>query len=335
MRPVIAEHIEATTGVCGGKPRIAGHRIRVQDIVIEHEAWGLSPDEIVDGHPGITLADVHAALAYYHDHRDEMRMAIADDRAKAEAFRNENPSKILHVGTTRTASIFALCALVSFVPTYGGAADKDAAPKNRWEAAIREFEAADREKAPPTSAVLFVGSSSIRGWKTLAKDFAPLTVINRGFGGSQLADAHHFADRIIIPYRPKAVVIYAGDNDIAAGKTPETVLADFKRLAGKIRRDLPKCRVYFIAIKPSIARWKLWPKMKAANAKVAAYIKDNKWAGYFDISKPLLDENNKPRPDLFATDGLHLSAKGYAAWTKVIKPVLMRDVRRKPSQSKD
>jgi lysophospholipase L1-like esterase len=191
----------------------------------------------------------------------------------------------------------------------------------RWEKEIAAFEEQDRAKPPPRNAVLFVGSSSIRLWK-LAQSSPDVPVINRGFGGSQLADAVHFAPRIVLRYRPCLVVLYAGDNDIAAGKTPEQVRADFEAFVRTVHKQLPKTPVAFLAIKPSIRRWKLVEKMRRANALIEEFCKRDTRLRYIDVARPLLGKDGKPRPELFARDGLHLNEKGYALWAALLKPCL-------------
>ncbi|MBI3852611.1 MAG: hypothetical protein HY298_20330 [Verrucomicrobia bacterium] len=194
--------------------------------------------------------------------------------------------------------------------------------ESKWEADIQAFEASDRTNPPPKGAILFVGSSSIRLWKTLAQDFTGHRVINRGFGGSQLADSVTFAERIVIPYRPKVVLLYAGDNDIAAGKPPEHVLADFKSFVQKVQATLPATRIAYISIKPSLARWRLVEKMKAANQLIEAYSRKNEKLMFIDVFAPMLGSDGEPRKELFASDGLHLNTEGYKLWTSVIKPYL-------------
>lgn len=192
----------------------------------------------------------------------------------------------------------------------------------RWEPDIRKFEAADKEKMPPAGAVLFVGSSSIVKWKSLAEDFPGVTTINRGFGGSELADTTYFADRIVIPYAPKTVVVYAGDNDLAAGKTPEQVFAAWKGLVENVHAKLPQTRLVFISIKPSVARWKLADKIRATNELVKSYAAADKRQTYVDVFTPMLSADGMPRPELFVKDGLHMTPAGYAIWTKVVTPVI-------------
>lgn len=147
-------------------------------------------------------------------------------------------------------------------PAHGAEARAAFAP---WEREIKAFEASDKTQPPPQGALLFVGSSSIRLWKTLSEDFPSDPVINRGFGGSHLIDSTHFADRIILPCKPKTIVLYAGDNDLAAKKTPRQVLADFQAFAQKIQAQLPGTRIAFVSIKPSAARWHLVEQIQEAN----------------------------------------------------------------------
>ena len=196
-----------------------------------------------------------------------------------------------------------------------------AAPE-KWTAAIDKFTEADKTNPPPRDAVVFVGSSSIVKWTSLTKDFPDLKVINRGFGGSELGDTLHYADRIVIPYRPRAVVVYAGDNDLNAGKTPETVFADFKALVAKIHAKLPQTRIVYIAVKPSPSRWKIKDKGEKTNALIAAECAKDARLRFVDIWKPMLNEKGEPRPDLFVKDMLHINEAGYAIWTPLVAAAL-------------
>jgi len=219
--------------------------------------------------------------------------------------------------------LFLLAALVAcaLIP------NRLAAAGDKWEKTISAFEAQDREAMPKPGVIVFVGSSSIRGWRSLAEDFAPLAVVNRGFGGSQIEDAVRYAERIVIPYKPSRVVIYSGDNDIWAGKTPETVAADFGEFVTKVRPALPAVPVYFIAIKPSISRWSVWPEMKKANELVKKFAAKTPGVEYIDIVNPMLGAEGRPRPELFAEDGLHLNEAGYELWTSVVSPFLTEQVK--------
>jgi lysophospholipase L1-like esterase len=172
--------------------------------------------------------------------------------------------------------------------------------------------------------VLFVGSSSIRMWTTLATDFPGVPTINRGFGGSTISDSTHYADRIVIPYQPRVIVMYAGDNDIAEGCTPRQVLDAFETFIARVRRDLPDVAVAYISIKPSIARWSMWPRMHEANRLIAAWSKTQSRVTFVDVAANMLDANGKPRAVLFRDDGLHMTPAGYAVWVRALRPVLAR-----------
>ncbi len=202
------------------------------------------------------------------------------------------------------------------------AEEKPASSFTKWEKAIAAFEKQDKAKAPPKGAIVFVGSSSIVKWN-LADYFSDLTYIQRGFGGSQLADSVHFAPRIVTKYEPKTVVLYAGDNDLASGKSPETVAADFDAFVNVVREKLPETKIIFIAIKPSVARWKMIDKVRAANKLVAdACAKDDKHLVFLDIQPLMYGANGEPDPALFVKDGLHLSDEGYDRWAEKLKPLL-------------
>jgi lysophospholipase L1-like esterase len=199
-------------------------------------------------------------------------------------------------------------------------ADQKPAP-SRWESAVAALEKRDHERLAPKNGVVFIGSSSIRFWD-LSKSFPGLDAINHGFGGSELADSAHYAQRLVVNCEPRLVVLYAGDNDIGAGKNPEQVAADFRDFVKVVRQGLPKTAIIFLSIKPSILRWKLWPKMQKANAMIEGYCKEEKGLVFVDVGKPLLGEDGQPRRELFRADGLHLNDKGYAAWASVLKPYL-------------
>ncbi len=205
-------------------------------------------------------------------------------------------------------------------PPTAGQASGQASP---WEAAIQAFEAEDRDAPPPQGAILFVGSSSIRLWKTLAEDYPDRKVIRRGFGGSQLSDSVRFARRIILPYKPRQVVVYAGSNDIAAGKPPAQVLADFRALAETVRASLPETRLTYVSINPSVARWHLDDKMQETNRLIEAFTRTDPRLSYIDTHRVMLGPDGKPRADLLASDGLHLNAAGYKVWADAIRPHLL------------
>jgi lysophospholipase L1-like esterase len=194
-----------------------------------------------------------------------------------------------------------------------------------WESSIRKFEAEDRVHPPKVGAILFVGSSSIRFWNTLARDMEPLDAINRGFGGSQIAHVNQFADRIVLPYRPRAVVLYAGDNDLSWpwSKSPQIVLNDFKRFVTIVHGGLPETWIYYISIKPSPARWSNWATVQQTNRMIAEFASGQERVQFIDVTPPMLDTHGKVRGDLFRWDGLHLNSRGYALWTSIIKPIIL------------
>lgn len=202
----------------------------------------------------------------------------------------------------------------------GPAAQKTQSP-DRWEKDIQAFEKRDKESPPPKHGILFVGSSSIRLWN-VTESFPDLPVINRGFGGSQISDGVAFASRIVIPYAPKVIVFYAGDNDLFAGKTTETVCRDFQAFAGAVLKALPDTHIVFIAIKPSSSRWALWEKQQQANRLIREFIAKDKRLEYLDVAPAMLAPDGQPRAELFRSDKLHLNAEGYKLWNSLLRPRL-------------
>jgi lysophospholipase L1-like esterase len=196
-----------------------------------------------------------------------------------------------------------------------------AAPE-KWAAEIDAFTKSDALKAPAPGGIVFVGSSSIRRWNSLAADFPGVPIINRGFGGSLLTDSVFYADRIVIPYAPRLVVIYAGENDLQAGKSPESVLGDFQKFSAKIHAALPKTKIIFLAIKESPSRAKIRENVLRANALIAAECAKHPHRIFVDVATPMLDATGKTRPELFIKDQLHLKPAGYVIWTKVLTPYL-------------
>ena len=190
-----------------------------------------------------------------------------------------------------------------------------------WEADMQRFEAADAQSPPPRGGVLFIGSSSIRFWDTLAQDFPGVPVINRGFGGSELRDSTWYADRIIVPYAPRQILIYAGDNDLNAGRTPQQLRADFIAFVERVRRDLPKAKIAYISNKTSPSRAQLLPVQRVANTLIAAEAK-RLGVDYIDIFTPMLDASGQPDESLFIEDRLHMNRAGYVIWQRAIAPYL-------------
>jgi len=217
------------------------------------------------------------------------------------------------------SSQLAALALLLFV---GGSANAEVRGPEQWQAEITSLVAGDASQAPPQHAVLFVGSSSIRLWTTLAEDFPGVPAINRGFGGSAIADSTYYADRIVVPYHPKLIVMYAGDNDVAEGHTTRQVIDDFSAFVARVRRDLPDAAIAYLSIKPSVARAALWPQMRAANDGIALWTRTQKDVTFVDVTARMLDAQGKPRPELLREDGLHMRPAGYRIWIDALGPVL-------------
>ena len=195
-------------------------------------------------------------------------------------------------------------------------------PPQQWAPDIAAFTAQDQQQAPPQHGVLLIGSSSIRFWTTAAQDFPGVPVINRGFGGSAIADSTFYVDRIVTPYHPRVIVMYAGDNDIGEGATPADVIGDFQAFVARVRHDLPQVKIVYISIKPSLARETLWPQMREANEGIAHWMQGKPGMHFVDIAPVMLDKAGRPRAELLREDGLHMKPAGYAIWVSALKPVL-------------
>jgi lysophospholipase L1-like esterase len=197
-----------------------------------------------------------------------------------------------------------------------------------WEWAIVEFESSDRKNFPPRDVIVFTGSSSITFWDSLAQDMLPLAVLNRGFGGSKIAQVAQYADRIVIPYHPRAVVLFAGTNDIAEPKpkTAQEVFDGYLAFVKNVQAALPDVPIYYISITPAPSRWKLWPIAREANQCIEAHTKTDARLHYIDLTDAILKPDGTPNAELFRMDKLHPNQKGYAKWTSVIKPILEKDL---------
>lgn len=198
---------------------------------------------------------------------------------------------------------------------------RPADPFARWEKEIAAIEKRLKADPPRPGGVFFAGSSSTRLWD-LSKSFPGAGYVNVGFGGSVVADSTHFAPRILTPFKPGTVVLYAGDNDIGRGHKPEQVAADFAAFVAAVRKDNPSCRVLFVAVKPSLARWKLFDAQQKANALVKEACGKGTGLVFVDVVRPMLGPDGTPLPELFVKDGLHLSPKGYEVWTAAVNEAL-------------
>jgi len=196
------------------------------------------------------------------------------------------------------------------------------APAERFESEIVAFEDSDRVNPPPPGGIVFVGSSSIRLWPDIHGYFPGSNVIQRGFGGSRLDEVVYYAPRIVLRYKPKLVVLYAGENDIAEGRTPQQVFADFRAFVRHVRTALPNSRIAFVSIKPSPSRWELVDKMEAANSMIARYIPTQPGLTYVDVFTPMIGADGRPRPELFVSDSLHMTRQGYDIWRGLLSPIV-------------
>lgn len=192
----------------------------------------------------------------------------------------------------------------------------------RWQKDILAFAKKDAEKAPPENPIVFTGSSSIVKWKTLAEDFPGLPVMNRGFGGSEVFDSFNYAHLTVIKYKPRQVVMYAGGNDINAGKTPQRVFADFKAFVAKVWAALPECRICYISNAPNPKRWSMIDQMIEASGLIEEYTKTDKRLQFINVYPHMLGADGKPKPDIFVEDQLHMNANGYVIWKAVVGPYL-------------
>ncbi len=193
---------------------------------------------------------------------------------------------------------------------------------DRFEDEIKKYEEADKAKMPAKGGVLFVGSSSFRLWSTMEQDFAPLPVINRGFGGSTTPEVMHYAKRIVYKYEPNVIVYYCGENDMASETPPQVAFQNFKKFIGETEKNLPNTTVVALSAKPSPSRWALWKDFQQFNKMVEQFAQNRPNLRFVDIAPLLLDPNGEPDPSLFVEDALHLNASGYAKWTAVLKPAI-------------
>jgi lysophospholipase L1-like esterase len=191
----------------------------------------------------------------------------------------------------------------------------------RYAREVAAFDAADLAAPPPAGGIVFVGSSTIVDWD-VAASFPGLPILKRGLWGSSMADAVRFVERLVLPYQPRTVVLYAGDNDIDAGLTTEQVTVQFERFVRTVHARLPQARIVYIAIKPSPARWLTIDRMRDANARIRAVCSRDDRLAYLDVDGVMLGWDERPRRELYADDGLHLSARGYQLWSTLLRPLL-------------
>ena len=191
---------------------------------------------------------------------------------------------------------------------------------------IAEFKTRDSAQFPPKHAILFIGSSSFTKWKDVQDYFPGYTIVNRGFGGSTLLDQIRYVNDIVFPYKPKQVVIYCGENDVASSDTitAQTVYDRFVELFTLIRKKLPKVPIAFVSLKPSPSREKFGPTVVETNRLIRAFISGKKKAAFIDVYSPMLDEAGKYKEELFLEDRLHMKKEGYVIWKEAIEPYLKK-----------
>lgn len=219
------------------------------------------------------------------------------------------------------ALLLAACAQTG-APREPTPAGLDPVSSQEWALEMARFAEADVARPPPARPVVFTGSSSVRLWASLATDFPGVPVLNRGFGGSETRDAVWYADEVAIRYQPRRIFIYAGDNDINAGRTPAQVLTDFQAFVARVRRDLRGTPIGYLAIKPSPSRVSQLAAQQEANALVRAWAERTDGVDFIDVATPMLDARGQPREELFVDDRLHMNASGYALWRDIVAPWL-------------
>ena len=190
----------------------------------------------------------------------------------------------------------------------------------KWEKEVSNMEAGDKTNPPPKNASLFIGSSTIRLWKTLAQDFPNAVVINRGFGGTEIVDSTHFAERLIFPHAPKQIFLRAGGNDLWAGKTPDEVFTEFKEFVATVHAKLPETEIIFLALSPSPARWSQAAREKKLNDLISDFTKTDARFSYIETYDLVLGKDGKPRAELFVSDQLHFNAAGYKLLADRVRP---------------
>ena len=227
--------------------------------------------------------------------------------------------RILSASCMLSASLFAPAGCASAPPAQI-AVDPVSTPV--WVNDMARFEAEDAANPPPAAPIVFTGSSSVRMWDSLASDFPGKPVLNRGFGGSQVRDAVHYADQIAVRYQPRMIVLYSGDNDINAGRSPQQVLSDFRAFVARIRQALPRTPIAYLAIKPSPSRIDQLPRQQQANALLRQEAARLEHVEFIDVATPMLGADGQPRAELFIEDRLHMSRAGYELWRGVVAPYL-------------
>jgi lysophospholipase L1-like esterase len=217
-------------------------------------------------------------------------------------------------------------AVVSLAVALGGSALLAQAPiateTNRFEKNVLAYEAADRATPPPSNAILFAGDSQFYRWSTLSEDLPGYTIINRGIDSFQTSDLVHFTERLVLPYRPRLIVLHVGGNDVNNGRTPEQILGDFKAFVGKVRAVLPDVPIAFSSITPGPGRWTQAAQRKAVNQAIKSYVATERGLVFIDLWDAMLTPDGQPREDLWVADRIHPNRAGYQVRVRIMRPVL-------------
>ena len=259
-------------------------------------------------HPSRPSDDEHSLPAVTSPNRPQSVPLIALDAPGGNM-------EIYMRGPTRVT----LGLLVLSIPLSAVAQEQSPDPL-RFEETIREWEAQDALNPPPPNAIYITGSSSITRWNhEMVEDLAPLTVLPRGFGGSEMSDVLHYIDRLAFSSRPRAIVIYEGDNDTGrSGKKAETIVGEFRQIVAKIHDALPETRIHVLSVKPSVLRWGVWPEVQRTNVLLQEVAAADDLVYYIDVSTPLLQPNGEVMTDIFVDDNLHFNEKGTDIWAATI-----------------
>lgn len=223
-----------------------------------------------------------------------------------------------------TALLLVLVLLPGCASRSGVPAGLDPVSSPEWVTDMARFAAEDAATPPPPRPVVFTGSSSVRMWDTLVLDFPDVAVLNRGFGGSQVRDAVWYADEVALRYRPRQIVLYAGDNDVFEGRSAAQVLADTEAFVARVRAALPGTPIALLGIKPSPSRAHLLDAQRATNDALRGWAARQRNIAYIDVFNPMLDADGRPREELFIADRLHMNSAGYALWREIVGPYLLR-----------
>jgi len=212
--------------------------------------------------------------------------------------------------------------IVLFLATVLPAFAVEAPPESRFEQQVRLYEVADRASPPPQGAILLAGDSQFFRWKTYQEDLPGYTIVNRGIDSFQTSDLIQFTERLVLPHRPRLIVLHVGGNDIHNGKSPERLLADFKTFVAKVRTVLPQVPIYFSSITPGPGRWDEAVQRKAANQLLKDYIATQPGLKFIDLWDAMLTTDGQPREDLWVEDRVHPNHAGYLIRAGIMRPLL-------------